>query len=91
MGVHSLVRVELCVAGDTVPHRASPSSGTRGSTASPHPITLGVGGIEEEASPEAKMRNVAVLFPLYAAQPRGQDCASLSGVFLGAAQIALGL
>ena len=54
-------------------------------------VTLGVGSIEEEASPEAKMENIAVHFPLQTALRPGQGRASLSGVFLGASQISLGL
>lgn len=70
--------LELRGDGDRVPCHASLPSGMWGSTASP--VSLGVGGIEEEASPETKIQNVAVHFPLHTALHPRQSRASLSGV-----------
>lgn len=54
-------------------------------------VPLGVGGVEEEASPDANVQSVALHLTLRTAPHRGQGCASLSSVFLGASQISLGL
>lgn len=45
----------------------------------------------EGFSPNATKQNVALRFPLHTVLQPGQGCASLSGVFWGAARISLGL
>lgn len=82
--------LELRGDGDRVPCHASLPSGMWGSTASPVSLS-GVGGIEEEASPEAKIQTVAFIFHSTLRCIPGRAAHPFLVCFLGASQISLSL